>query len=206
VRSSVFLDVSASYSADLDLARRAAAAEAAAWDEIVHRFGTTIYNLAYRFAGAGSDAEDLTQDVFLKLYANLGHYRGNVPLVAWALRLSRNLCIDRYRAWRARPLAFAEPEEALAHLASDDDPGEHARRHEQVHMVHEALRSLPEVLATVVMLRDFEELAYDEIAAFLEVPIGTVKSRLARGRRALVATIQTRLAGPSRATAQGASC
>ncbi len=198
--------MSVSYAADLELARRAAAADAAAWDEIVCRFGKTIYNLAYRFAGRASDAEDLTQDVFLKLYANLGRYRGDVPLVGWALRLSRNLCIDRYRAWRVRPLSITEPEEALAEVASGDDPGEQAHRREQVAMVHEALRTLPEVLATAVLLRDFEELSYDEIAVFLEVPIGTVKSRLARGRRALVAVIQERLAKSEGLDPQEASC
>ena len=171
-------------------------------------FGPTIYNLACRFAGAGDDAEDLTQDVFLKLYANLDRYRGDVPLVAWALRLSRNLCIDRYRAWRARPLASAEPESSLTTLTDGEDTSARAERNQQLRMVEDALRSLPEVLASAVMLRDFEELAYDEIATFLDVPIGTVKSRLARGRRALVRAIQERLGAPTGADelAQEASC
>lgn len=189
--------MSVTHAADLDLARRAAAADVAAWDELVCRFGTTIYNLAYRFAGTGDDAEDLTQDVFLKLYANLERYRGDVPLIAWALRLSRNHCIDRYRAWRARPLATAEPETLLDRLPGDDDPRARAERRQARRLVEAALETLAEPLATVVMLRDFEELSYEEIAVFLEVPIGTVKSRLSRARRALVAALEPRFAARS---------
>ena len=89
-------------SPDLFLARRAAAADAEAWDEIIERYGERIYNLAYRFTGRRAEAEDLTQDIFLKLYRNLDRYRGDVPLMAWALRLSRNSCIDHYRHHRTR--------------------------------------------------------------------------------------------------------
>lgn len=204
-RPLVFPHVSVIHAADYQLARRAAAADAAAWDELVRRFGTTIYNLACRFAGPGDDADDLTQDVFLKLYSNLGRYRGDVPLLAWTLRLSRNLCIDRYRAWRARPLASAEPESMLERLAGGEDPRALAERRQQRRLVEAALTALPESLAMAVMLRDFEELSYEEIAAFLSVPLGTVKSRLARGRRALVAAIESMLATgaePSLASAE----
>ncbi len=90
---SVSLSPSAS-SPELFLARRAARAEAQAWDEIIERYGERIFNLAFRFTGNQAEAEDLTQEIFLKLYRNLDRYRGDVPLAAWALRLSRWLCID----------------------------------------------------------------------------------------------------------------
>lgn len=180
---------------DHDLAHRAAAADAAAWDEIVARYGPKIYNLACRFAGPGLDAEDLTQEIFLKLYQHLDRYRGDVPLVAWTLRLSRNLCIDRYRAQRARRASDHVSETELFDLAGDDDPAAISEHREQVRMVHEALGEIPEAMATVVMLRDLQDLSYDEIAMFLDVPSGTVKSRLNRARRALVEAIERRLAG-----------
>lgn len=192
--ASVCMNVTVTHAADLELARRAAVADAAAWDEIVRRCGTTIYNLARRFAGSGGDdAEDLTQDVFLKLYANLDQYRGDVPLLAWTLRLSRNHCIDRYRAWRSRPLSATEPESSLERVTSSEDPTVAAERHQQRRLVNEALATMSEHLAMAVVLRDFEALSYEEIATFLEVPVGTVKSRLARGRRALVSAVESRL-------------
>src|SRR3954463_5424991 len=89
-----------SLSPDLLLARRAAAGRVEAWEELLALYSERIYNLALHFAGAAEDAEDLTQEIFLRLYQNLRLYRGDVPLAAWALRLSRNLCIDHYR--RAR--------------------------------------------------------------------------------------------------------
>ena len=84
-------------SPDLILARRAAAGHADAWDELVELYGDRLYNLALHFAGNREEAEDLTQEIFLRLYTNLRQYRGDCPLVSWALRLSRNLCIDHYR-------------------------------------------------------------------------------------------------------------
>lgn len=179
---------------DLALARRAARADGEAWEELIERYGGKIYNLSCRFAGAGYEAEDLTQEIFLKLYRNLHRYRGDVPLVAWALRLSRNLCIDRFRHSRARQLDAMLPEEAVARMPADADPEGDAYRREQLRIVHQALAEMPESLATVVALRDLSELAYDEIAVFLELPLGTVKSRLSRARRALVAVIDQRLA------------
>ena len=191
---------------DLALARRAADADPTAWDEVVERYGDRIFGLACRFAGRETDAEDLTQEVFLKLYRNLHQYRGDVPLVAWALRLSRNLCIDHYRAARARRVNDHVSEEALERLPSADNPQVRSQMREQMRMVHDALGELSEPLATVVMLRDLQDLSYDEIATFLEVPAGTVKSRLNRARRALVAAIERRLAAsaPNPLVEQGA--
>ena len=82
--------MSSSTSPDLMLARRAAAGRPEAWDELIELYGRRIYNVAYQFAASREEAEDLTQEIFLKLYQSLSRYRGDVPLVAWALRLSRN--------------------------------------------------------------------------------------------------------------------
>ena len=88
-------------SPDLFLARRAAAGSADAWDQLIERLGRRIFNIAFQFSGGREDAEDLTQEVFLRLHLNLRNYRGDVPLIGWALRLSRNLCIDHYRRARS---------------------------------------------------------------------------------------------------------
>ena len=178
---------------DLFLARRAARADPQAWDEIVERYGERIYNLAYRFAGRPEEAEDLTQEIFLKLYRQLHRYRGDVPLLAWALRLSRNLCIDHYRHHRARRRSETVDDEALRHQPAGDDPTKRSRTRERRRLVHQVLAEMPQGQASVVMLRDLQGLSYQEIAGFYEVPVGTVKSRLNRARRELTSRLEERL-------------
>ncbi len=186
-------------SPDLFLARRAAAADPRAWDEIIERYGERIYNLALRFAGDPAEAEELTQDIFLKLYRNLDRYRGDVPLMAWALRLSRNQCIDHYRHHRARRQAETVSAAVLEHLPSSDDLESRSNRRERRRLVRQALAEMSETLASVVMLRDLQGLSYDEIATFFEVPVGTIKSRLNRARKELVRRVRERLeASPAR--------
>src|SRR3954469_4400156 len=123
-------------SPDLWLARRAASGRADAWDELLALYGERVYNLALHFAGSATDAEDLTQEIFLRLYQNLRLYRGDVPLAAWALRLSRNLCIDYYRRARRERRSGAVSDEVLAHLpAGGDDPQTEAQRRQQLRAV-----------------------------------------------------------------------
>ena len=180
-------------SPDLFLARRAANADPRAWDEIIDRYGERIYNLAFRFTGQQAEAEDLTQDVFLKLYRNLDRYRGDVPLMAWALRLSRNLCIDHYRHHRARRQAETVSDEVLRHLPSEEDVEGRSQKRELRRLVQQVLAEMSESMASVVMLRDLQGLSYDEIATFFELPVGTIKSRLHRARAELVRRMGERL-------------
>src|SRR5947199_1339010 len=168
---------------DLLLARRAAAGRVDAWEELLALYSERIYNLALHFAGAAEDAEDLTQEIFLRLYQNLRQYRGDVPLAAWALRLSRNLCIDHYRSARRERRAGAVSEAVLGRLpAGGEDPQTAALRRQQLRAVYQGLEEMPEDLAEVVLLRDLQGWSLAETAAYLEVPVGTVKSRLHRGR------------------------
>ena len=106
-------------SPDLFLARRAAAGHEEAWGELVDRYGARIFNLALHFAGSREDAEDLTQEVFVRLHRGLRTYRGEVPLIAWALRLSRNLCIDHYRSVRKERETIDRDVNAAAASSSD---------------------------------------------------------------------------------------
>lgn len=181
-------------SPELLLARRAAKADARAWDEIVARYGERIYNVAYRFSHNAADAEELTQDIFLKLYAKLHMYRGDVPLMAWALRLSRNVCIDHYRSHRLRLQARSVSEQQLMRLPSADDPHETSWHRQRRELVHRCLADMPEDQATVIMLRDLQGLSYDEVAHVLDVPSGTVKSRLNRARKELMERMREALA------------
>jgi RNA polymerase sigma-70 factor (ECF subfamily) len=167
---------------DLFLARRAAAGQAAAWDEILALYGERLYNLAFQFAGSVPEAEDLTQEIFLRLFQNLRRYDGEAPLVAWALRLSRNLCIDHYRRMRQERRSVAVSEEILKHVAATDDPQAETQRRQEIAAVYRALEEMPEALAEVVLLRDLQGWSLEETAAAIGVPVGTVKSRLHRGR------------------------
>ena len=174
------------FSEDYRLARRAARGERRAWDEIIDLYGSRIFHLALQFAHNPSNAEDLTQEIFLRLFENLSKYRGNTPLVAWTLRLSRNLCIDQYRRARLERESVFLAESALESLTSESDPARDAQRRELLHQIQEVLPEMKPDLADVVILRDLQGLSYDEISALLSIPIGTLKSRLNRGRRDLI--------------------
>src|SRR6185436_20923167 len=107
---------------------------------------------------------------------------GEAPLAAWALRLSRNLCIDHYRRIRRERRTSSVPDEILARLPAADDVQEEAQRREEVQAVYGALAELSEESAEVVLLRDLQGWTMEEIAAYLGVPLGTIKSRLHRAR------------------------
>lgn len=182
-------------SPDLILARRAAAGHADAWDELVELYGDRLYNLALHFAGNREEAEDLTQEIFLRLYTNLRQYRGDCPLVSWALRLSRNLCIDHYRRNRQERRSLRVSDEILAHVPAGDDIHAETQWREEVEAVHSALREMPEDMAEVVMLRDLQGWSLEEVSAFLDIPMGTVKSRLHRARLEVADRVQSRFRG-----------
>ncbi len=180
-------------SPDLFLARRAAAGNDEAWDQLVERHGRRLYNLAFQFAGNREDAEDLTQDIFIRLYQNLRSYRGDAPIISWALRLSRNLCIDHYRRSRRERGWTSLTEVLLDTLPAPGDPQAEAERRQHLEAVYESLADLPEDLSEVVLLCDLQGCSLDEVAAYLAIPMGTLKSRLHRGRERLKAAVRERL-------------
>jgi RNA polymerase sigma-70 factor, ECF subfamily len=191
---------------DLLLARRAAAGQPQAWDELIERHGERLFNLALQFSGSVEEAEDLTQEIFLRLYQSLRLYRGDCPLLGWALRLSRNLCIDHWRHVRRERLSTAVSDEVLLQIPAVDDPRARAQARQELRAVHEALADMPEELAEVVLLRDLQGWSVEETAAYLEVPPGTVKSRLHRARLELAEKVTDRLgtrSGADQAAAVG---
>ena len=194
-------------SPDLMLARRAAAGQPEAWEEIVGSYGRRLYNLAFHFTGRREEAEDLTQEIFLRLHQNLRRYTGEVPLAGWTLRLSRNLCIDHYRRTRRERRSATVPEEVLEHFPSSDDVEARAQDRERLRAVYDALEEMPEEMACVVLLFDLQGWTLEETAASLEVPLGTVKSRLHRGRLELARRVTARLVPQetARAAAGGVS-
>jgi RNA polymerase sigma-70 factor (ECF subfamily) len=161
-----------------------------AWESIVRTHHQRVYNLAYRYCGRFDEAEDLTQEIFFKVYRTLGAYRSESgAFLTWLLRVGRNHIIDRYRKHRTeRTLTDGidgEYERIEENPARYDSPGEAYRKREVSDFIHAALLGLSTDLREAVILRDLEGCTYDEMAEILDVPLGTVKSRINRGRTEL---------------------
>lgn len=180
-------------SPDLFLAKRAAAGHESAWAELIDRHGPRLFNLALQFAGSREEAEDLTQEIFMRLYLNLRSYRGEVPLIGWALRLSRNLCIDHYRRTRQERRWRRVASEVLEHLPSTDNVEAASQRRQRLEAVYAALCDLEETQAEAVLLCDLQGVSLLEASAYLEIPVGTLKSRLHRGRQRLAELVLARV-------------
>ena len=175
------------------LVERCRQGEDEAWRELVDLFGQKIYSVAYHFTLKREDAEELAQEIFLKIFENLHRYDGSFPLVAWIVSLSRNLCIDRYRRRkREKSFRFVTDDAVAPMLRSRDDPAADALKNERTKILFSALAEIPEDLAEILVLRDLDGLAYEEIGLALELPDGTVKSRLFRARTEVARKIRER--------------
>ena len=183
------------------LVRRCVAGDAAAWEEIVQQYHRRIYNICYRFTGSGSDAEDLAQEVFIKMYRTLNTYdAGKGAFMTWVTTMTRNLLVDHFRKGKQErltdsldttssdhedvmPLGDRIPDQAPA-------PDSSVQTRETREAVHQALQKLSPELREAVILRDLQDMDYREIATALRVPEGTVKSRINRGRAELARLLQ----------------
>jgi RNA polymerase sigma-70 factor, ECF subfamily len=185
-----------------DLVARCRKGDDDAWRELVDRFGQKVYAISYHFTMKREDAEELSQEIFLKLFENLHRYDGGFPLVAWILSVSRNLCIDRYRRRkREKSFRFVSDEAVTALLKSEDDPSKLALKKERTQLLFSAMAEIPEDLAEILILRDLNGMAYDEIGKALELPEGTVKSRLFRARAEVARKVRERHESRSAPTA-----
>jgi RNA polymerase sigma-70 factor (ECF subfamily) len=169
-----------------DLIRRARSGDGTAWEEVVSTFSRRIFNLAYRFTSSVEAAEDLTQEVFIRIYRTLDQYDPkHGDLANWLMRLARNLIIDDYRHRQRNPqnsMADAVDDHTYHLRAVGSSAQKDIERRELCAQVQEGIDKLPDDLKTCVILRDIEELSYQEIVDLLKIPEGTVKSRINRGR------------------------
>jgi RNA polymerase sigma-70 factor (ECF subfamily) len=176
-----------------DLVERCRSGDDEAWRQMVDHLGQRVYSVAYHFSLKREDAEELSQEIFLKIFENLHRFDGSYPLVAWVVSLARNLCIDRYRRKkRERSFRFVSDEAVAPLLTSGDDPASEALRKERTKLLFWALGEIPEDLAEILVLRDLEGLAYEEIGKALDLPDGTVKSRLFRARAEVARKVRER--------------
>jgi RNA polymerase sigma-70 factor (ECF subfamily) len=156
----------------------------AAWDAVVRQNWRKVFNVAYKFVGKHDQAEDLTQDIFLKIFKALATFDRRANFQTWIISISRNLCIDHYRSVRKERQTIAREVDAgdLQPVSSDRGPYAAAEHQDLRILLRQALHLLPATLRTAVVLRDLQELSYQEIAERLRLPEGTVKSRINRGR------------------------
>ncbi|MGA7343716.1 MAG: sigma-70 family RNA polymerase sigma factor [Terracidiphilus sp.] len=180
--------------------RRCMNGDSAAWAEMVRTHHKRVYGLCYRFTGNAADAEDLTQDVFLKVYSNLASFdagRGSLPV--WITTMTRNLLVDNFRRTRNQRATSsldegwdsAEDLKPIDRLtASAPSAHELVAQKELARMVQDALARVSVELREAVILRDLQDLDYKEIAQVLAIPEGTVKSRISRGRAELARLLE----------------
>ena len=183
------------------LVRRCIAGDAVAWEEIVQRYNRRIYNICYRFAGSADDAQDLTQEVFIKMYRMMSSYdSGRAAFMTWVTTITRNLLVDHFRKTKQDRMtetldgASSEHEDAMPLSDRIPDkgapPDARVQSREAGEAVQHALQKLSPELREAVILRDLQDMDYREIAAVLRVPEGTVKSRINRGRAELARVLQ----------------
>src|SRR5687768_3357157 len=156
----------------------------AAWEIVVRQNWRKVFNVAYKFVGRHDEAEDLTQDIFLKIFKALSTFDRRANFQTWIISISRNLCIDHYRSVRKERQTIARDVDSndLQPVATERGPYAQAEHQDLRAQLRQALETLPITLRTAVVLRDLQELSYQEIADRLGLPEGTVKSRINRGR------------------------
>jgi RNA polymerase sigma-70 factor (ECF subfamily) len=171
--------------------------DAAAFEKLVNERSGEIYGLLYRLTENAEEARDLTQETFLRAFQSINHFRGESDLRTWIYRIAINQARNRWRWWRRRrreaTVSLDEPEIGggrlglVATLKSPTarDPEQHTLQNERERALQKALSGLRRVYRETVVLRDIEGFAYEEIANTLNISVGTVKSRLARGRQEL---------------------
>ena len=162
-----------------------------AWDEIVQTYWRRVFNVAYKFVGRHEEAEDLSQEIFLKLYRALHTFDRRANFQTWLISISRNLCVDHYRSVRRESETVDRNVDAasLSPTAPGPDALSRLHRRDRRDLLRRGMLTLPDTLRTAILMRDIQDLSYQEIAGRLNLPEGTVKSRINRGRKELARRI-----------------
>ncbi len=179
---------------DLELLKRCLAGENSAWEALLRVYTRKIYNVCYRFTGRSEEAEDLTQEVFIKVFQTLASYdAAQGSFSTWLHRVARNHLVDHYRRTK-KDRVTSSIEDDLGTIEQKPGPGvgpaAHVEARERKELLQGALEKLSPDMREAVILRDLHDLDYDEIAQVLGVPAGTVKSRINRGRLELARVLK----------------
>ena len=181
------------------LLKRCCEGDELAWEALVRQFQSRIYGVAYHYVGNAEDARDLAQETFVRIYQNLSVCPDEERFLPWIIRIARNACIDYLRRKKVRvPMQDIDAGDLLSLRAPIADPGELYATDSQKRLVHGALQGMTELNREIILLRDIQGFALEEIASMLQVPVGTVKSRSNRARTELarkLAFLRSDLAG-----------
>ncbi len=178
---------------DDDLIARSARGDQKAFAEIIRRYQRSVYRVAYALTRNTSDADDLAQETFVRAWGAIGRFEIGQPLYPWLARICTNQAFSLFRHRKRRPETPIEPLVEAGHQwGVDDDPADHTARSERDESIRECFAELPPEYQAVLALRVMQDLSYDEIARTLNVPIGTVMSRLSRARVELKKRMQQR--------------
>ena len=170
-----------------ELIARLQARDEAAFEELIRKYEKKVYSLCARMCGNAEDAEEAAQDAFLALWRGIDRFRQESSLSTWIYRLASNACIDLMRRKKKGAGSVSLDDEELFVDAVDPAPQPHeeAERRETQRLLQEGLLSLPAEYRSILLLREIEGLSYSEISAALDLELGTVKSRISRGRTLL---------------------
>lgn len=163
-----------------------------AWTALVGATMKPLYRLCASYAPSAAIAEELTQEIYFRLWENLHRYNAGSNFMAWAWRVAKNLLIDAHRrSRREREAAWLDPE-VIERLPGADDPHDQTEKRQRLRLIATSLHQIDSDLAELVLMRDFAGLSYQDMAEALELPLGTVKSRLNRARLELATSVRRR--------------
>jgi RNA polymerase sigma-70 factor (ECF subfamily) len=184
---------------DAELIERCLRSDDNAWEQIVSRYKRRVFHVSYKFTGRMADAEDLTQEIFLKVFKSLDKFNRDADFSTWLSSVARNYCIDRYRARRREREVVVDDLLAfdLAPAASGN-PHRALEESDRAAFLREGIRELPSKLREAVLARDLQGLSYQEMVIALDCPEGTVKSRINRGREELKRILLRKRQGSAR--------
>ncbi len=182
------------------LIERCKKGENAAFDQLIRNYEKRVYNLAYRLSGSYDEANDVSMDAFIRVFQAIKHFRGDANFSTWLFRIVTNVYLDRRKCVKNRQHLSLEEyieleENSVARQIEDPapHPGQVAETNERNAALQKAVSALPDYQRAMIVLYHTEGLSYDEIAEALDLPIGTVKSRLNRARLVLREKLQSKL-------------
>lgn len=175
------------------LVAQAQGGDAAAFERLISIYQSKVYGFARAFTSDPEQASDVAQDALIKIYRSLGGFRFQSSLVTWIFRIVKSVFLDHYKSRRHKERRLEQPLDGTSEHETcepgDSGPEAQLLRHEEREALWTALREVPEVFRTVLVLVDMQGLSYEEVATIVQAPVGTVKSRLNRGREALRAVL-----------------
>ena len=169
------------------LLRRACKGDVQAFEELMQSHESRIYTIALRMMGNREDAQDCAQEAMVRIYRAMGSFKGQSALATWIYRITMNTCLDELRRRKARKVTSLDSlvDNGWSPTDTGDTPEEHGLRVEKQNALNQAIQSLPDDMRAAIILRDVKGYSYDEIASILDANVGTIKSRISRGREKL---------------------